>query len=129
MKFTLRHTTTTRQELSIGDLLFASPLAALVCGQQDTSPGAILLDHLVPNRWPGESFDGWLLRQTREILVAHVQTDDWEEECGRRTQRTLEGIELDDHDRRWLLERFGRHPEVMAVWEDACRPEGRHAAA
>jgi hypothetical protein len=30
---------------------------------------------------------------------------------------------FDTEDRAWLLERYGRHPEVLAVWEEACRLE------
>ena len=35
-------------------------------------------------------------------------------------QHTVEGIELDEADRQWLLERYARHPEVLAVWQEAC---------
>lgn len=121
MKYIERNTVTVHRKGSLSDFLHASALASLVCHQQDTSPGAILLDHLVPNRWAGESFETWLLRQVREILTGHIQTDDWQEETARRMQHTVEGIEFDDLDRQWLLERYARHPEVLAVWEEACR--------
>lgn len=127
MRFRLRHTTTEHREQSLADFLFTGDLASAVCEQLDSSPGALLLDHLVANRWPGESFEDWLLRQVREILTAHVQTDDWREgegdQGGTRTQRTLEGIELGDEDRAWLMSRFARHPEVLLIWEEACRQD------
>lgn len=123
MKFRQRYTTVDHWEQSLADFLFAGDLASEVCQFNDTSPGAILLDNLVANRWPGENFEQWLLRQVREILVQHVQTDDWEEESQTRTQQTVEAIELCDEDRDWLLARFAQHPEVLAVWEEACRDE------
>lgn len=133
MRFTQRTTVTHRSEQSLADFLFAGELASVVCRQLDISAGALLLDHLVANRWPGESFNDWLLRQVREILAHQVQTDDWREgeqpSLGTRTQRTVEAVEFSDDDRAWLLARFTHHPEVLLVWEEACRQQPARMAA
>lgn len=125
MQFTQRHTTTERCEQPLANFLFAGLLASQVCEVQGTSPGALLLDNLVANRWPGENFEQWLLRQVREILAQHVQTDDWQDGesagLGTRTQQTVESISLSEEDRDWLMARFARHPEVLLVWEEAIR--------
>jgi hypothetical protein len=125
MKFIERLTVSSRVELGVGEFLFSSEIADAVCHEQDCSPGALILDNLVANRNDGEAFEEWLCRQVREIIVLHVQTDDWQGEegawTGIRTQRVVEGIALDGDDRAWLMARYGRHPEVMAVWEEACR--------
>ena len=127
MRFVEKMTTTARQELSLARFLHEHERASEACNRLDSSPGALILDHLVPNRWGGETFEGWLCRQVTEILATHVQTDDWTGEdgawVGTRSQFTLEGITLDGEDRAWLLDRFGRHPEVQAVWAEACRKD------
>lgn len=127
MKFRQRYTTVEHREQSLADFLFAGELASEVCQILDSSPGALILDNLVANRWPGEDFEQWLLRQVREILVQHVQTDDWQEAdttgVGTRTQQTIESITLSDEDRDWLMARFAHHPEVLLVWEEACRQD------
>ena len=125
MRYVERMTTTGRQELGLARFLHEHERAGEACHRLDSSPGALILDHLVPNRWDGETFEGWLCRQVTEILATHVQTDDWTGEdgawVGMRSQFTLEGITLDEEDRVWLHDRFGRHPEVQAVWAEACR--------
>lgn len=127
MRFTQRTTVAERREQPLADFLFAGELAHAVCQQLDISAGALILDHLVACRWPDEAFKGWLLRQVREILAHHVQTDDWQDgehqPLGTRVQRTVESIELSDQDLDWLIARFARHPEVLAVWEEACRQD------
>ena len=120
MKYIERHTVTVHRHGSLSDFLRASALASTVCHEQDTSPGALLLDHLLPERGVGEGFADWLCRQVATILAQHVQTDDWRDEESRRMQHWVENIELDADDRQWILERFGRHPEVLVVWEEAC---------
>ena len=125
MRVTIRRTVTERREQGLEAFLFAGSPVSEVCGQQKVSPGALLLDNLVANRGDGETFKNWLARQAAEVLAQQVQTDDWQE--GRctglvtRVQCAVEGIQLSADDRQWILERYGRHPEVLAVWEQACR--------
>ena len=127
MRFVEKMTTTARQELTLARFMHEHERASEACHRLDSSPGTLILDHLLPNRWDGETFEGWLCRQVTEILATHVQTDDWVGEdgawAGTRNQFSLESITLDEEDRIWLLDRFGRHPEVQAVWAEACRKE------
>ena len=127
MKFIDRMTVTNRTELPLGRFLHEHKRACEACNRLDSSPGALLLDHLLPNRWQGETFADWLCRQVRDALLTHMQSDDWTGEDGAwegiRTQTAVECIAFDAEDRAWLLERYGRHPEVLAIWEEACRLE------
>ena len=127
MKFIDRMTVTSRQELPLTRFLHEHERACEACHRLDSSPGALILDHLMPNRWQGETFEDWLCRQVRDALLTHVQADDWQGDDGAwegiRTQTAVESIAFDTEDRAWLLERYGRHPEVLAVWEEACRLE------
>lgn len=127
MKFIDRMTVTSRQELPLTRFLHEHERACEACHRLDSSPGALILDHLMPNRWQGETFEDWLCRQVRDALLTHMQSDDWQGEDGAwegiRTQTAVESVAFDTEDRAWLLERYGRHPEVLAVWEEACRLE------
>ena len=128
MRFVDRMTVTSRQDLSLARFLHEHERACQACHRLDSSPGALVLDHLIPNRWDGERFEDWLCRQVRDALLTHVQSDDWTGEdgawVGTRTQTAVDGIAFNAEDREWLLERFGlQHPEVQAVWEEACRRE------
>jgi hypothetical protein len=134
MKFIDRMTVTSRQQLPLTRFLHEHERACEACHRLDSSPGALILDHLLANRWQGETFEDWLCRQVRDALLTHVQSVDWTGEDGAwegiRTQTAVESIAFDAEDRAWLLERYGQHPEVLAVWTEACRQseEARLAA-
>lgn len=128
MKFIDRMTVSSRTEMPLGRFLHEHERACEACHRLDSSPGALILDHLVPARWVAETFEDWLCRQVVGILADHVQTDDWksvegDEWAGTRTRCSVGSMTLDAEDREWLLERYSRHPEVLAVWEEACRRE------
>ena len=133
MRYIERTTTSERRERPVLEYLFSGELPAEVCVQTQSSPGALLLDHLVPNRGDGESFPDWLCRQVQEILVQHVRTDDWQGEddawVSTRTERCIDIVELTLEDRNWILARYGNHPEVLAVWEEACKTLPDHSIA
>ena len=133
MRYIIRTTIAERREQPVLDYLFSGELPSEVCTQTGSSPGALILDHLVPNRRKAESFPDWLCRQVREILVQHIQTDDWQGEddawVSTRTERCLDIVELTPEDRNWILARYGNHPEVLAVWEAACNRQEQKRAA
>ena len=131
MRYTAVHTTTEHREEPLGAFLFSGDLASAICRQTQSSPGALILDHLIPAKDEGETLEDWLCRQVRETLALHIQTDDWLGGGGNsvRSQTHLVDIVLSPEDRQWLIERYARHPEVVAVWEDACRGEGQNIAA
>ena len=54
MRHLQREVRTEGQEEPIAEFLFGDGLASTVCHQLDSSPGALLLDHLVPSMEPGE---------------------------------------------------------------------------
>lgn len=133
MRYVKRTTVTERLERPLEEFLFADLFVSEVCRQQDSSPGALILDHLVANCHEDERFEDWLCRQIREILAQHVQTDDWQGQpsawVGTRTQCALDTVELNTDDRDWILIRYGKHPEVLAVWEEANRRVDQRFAA
>lgn len=131
MRYTAVHTTTEHGEEPLGTFLFSGDLASAICRQTDSSPGALILDHLIPAKDEDETLEDWLCRQVRETLALHIQTDDWRgvDGVGVRNQTHLVDIVLSPEDRQWLIERYGRHPEVLALWQEACRADGRQLAA
>lgn len=131
MRYTAVHTTTEHGEEPLGTFLFSGDLASAICRQTDSSPGALILDHLIPEKSAGETLEYWLCRQVRETLALHIQTDDWQGDTGNgvRSQRHLVDIVLSPEDRQWLVERYARHPEVLALWEETCRADGHRVAA
>lgn len=128
MRYIQREVRTERREETVAAFLFDGELASAVCGGLDSSPGALILDHLIPVREGSETLEDWLVRQVREIFTTHIQTDDWQgqpdEWAGIRTQCTVEDVELSAEDCEWLVTRYVSHPDVLALWEEACR-EGR----
>jgi len=73
-----------------------------------------------------EPLETWLCRQLLEILGQHIQSDGWQGDgswVGIRSQQHLANIILSPDDRQWLIDRYARHPEVLAVWAEACRAE------
>ena len=118
MRYTAIHTTSEQREEPLGAFLFSGELASAICRQSDSSPGALVLDHLIPVREEGETLEDWLCRQVRETLAQHVQLDDWRE--GVRSQAHLVDIGLSPEDQKWLITRYAKHPEVLAIWEEAC---------
>ena len=131
MRYTAIHTKTEHREEPLGTFLFSGDLASAICQQCDSSPGALILDHLIPEKSEDETLEDWLCRQVRETLALHIQTDDWQSDGGNgvRSQTHLVDIVLSPEDRQWLIERYARHPEVLALWEEACRADGRQLAA
>ncbi len=133
MRYVKRTNVTERLERSLEEFLFADPFVSGVCQQRESSPGALILDHLVANCHEDEGFEDWLCRQVREILAQHVQTDDWqglpEEWLGTRSQCALDTVQLSAEDQEWLLTRYGNHPEVMAAWREANRHTDQRFAA
>ncbi len=131
MRYTAIQTKTEHREEPLGTFLFSGDLASAICQQCDSSPGALILDHLIPEKGEGEILEDWLCRQVRETLALHIQTDDWRgvDGVGVRNQTHLVDIAFSAEDRRWLIERYARHPEVLALWEEACRANGRQLAA
>jgi hypothetical protein len=125
MKFIHRMTVANRLEMPLRMFLEEHALVRDVCREHGTTPAALILDGLVPNKYEGEDFGDWLVRQVREILAHGVQTDDWQGEDGAwvgwRTQCVLDSLAFSAEDRQWLLQEYGGHPEVVAVWEAACR--------
>lgn len=133
MRYTAIHTTSEHRDEPLGPFLFSGELASAICCQTDSSPGALILDHLIPARDAGETLEDWLCRQVRETLALHVQADDWQEpdakRLGVRSERHLINIVLSAEDRAWLIERYARHPEVLALYDEACRADGQQIAA
>ena len=131
MRYTAVHTTTEHGDEPLGTFLFSGELASAICRQTDSSPGALILDHLIPEKSEDETLEDWLCRQVRETLALHIQSDDWQGEggAGVRSQTHLVDIALSPEDREWLITRYTRHPEVLALWEDACRADSQRIAA
>ena len=127
MRYTAVHTTSEHREEPLGTFLFGGELASAICRQTDSSPGALILDHLLPVKDEGETLKTWLCRQVRETLAQHIQADDWQGEDGEwagvRSHSHLTGIMLSPDDREWLIARYARHPEVLALWREACGSE------
>ena len=125
MRYIQREVRTERREESVAAFLFDGGLVDDVCGGVGSSPGALILDHLIPVREGSETLDDWLVRQVKEIFTTHIQTDDWqglpEQWAGIRTHCTVENVELSAEDRQWILTRYAKHPEVLALWDEACR--------
>lgn len=125
MRYIQREVRTERREEAVEAFLSEGGLAADVFRKLDLSPGALILDHLIPEKEGAESLDIWLLRQVRTIIAAQVESDEWAGVPGAwhgvRTRCTVETVELSTEDCAWLIERYARHPEVLAVWEGACR--------
>ena len=107
MRYIQREVRTERRDESMAAFLFDGELASAVCGEVDSSPDALILDHLIPVREGSETLEDWLVRQVKEIFTTHIQTDDWQgqpdEWEGVRTQCTVEDVELSTADRDWLL--------------------------
>lgn len=133
MRYVLCETVTERREEPLGDVLFSGDLASAVCHESGSSPGGLILENLVARCDEDEMFEDWLLRQVREILILHLRTDEWQGSdgawLGTRTRCYIEGVVFSAEDRQWLLDRYGRHPEVLAIWRQAtCREDERFAA-
>lgn len=132
MRYLLQSEKAERCNEGLERFLMGGGIVAEACKALETNPGALVMDYLLPATTPGESLEDWLVRQVSEIIVQIVQVDDWSDlgnGCSRRESRSVRSVEFDAEDRAWILERFGRHPEVLQVWHEAVLRINEYKAA
>lgn len=112
MKFTESIRITSHHTMSLGQFLSQHDL---VRGFTEVESAIDwLAGEFLPEADVNESYEDWIVRQVSQILGCNLLSDTMSGSA--HIARRVAGIELDEMDRRYLVNTLGQHPEVRRIW-------------
>ena len=112
MKFTESIRITSHHTMSIGQFLSRHYLVRRFTEVESAIDW--LAGEFLPEADINESYENWIVRQVSQILTCNLLCDTMAGAA--HVARKVCGIELDELDRRYLVNTLGQHPEVRRIW-------------
>ena len=112
MKFTESIRITSHHYMSIGQFLSRHDLVRKFTEVESAIDW--LAGEFLPEADINESYENWIARQVSQILGCNLLSDTMA--GASHVARKVSGIELNELDRRYLVNTLGQHPEVRRIW-------------
>ena len=112
MKFTESIRITSHHTMSIGQFLSRHDLVRKFTEVESAIDW--LAGEFLPEADINESYENWIVRQVGQILTYNLLCDTMAGAA--HVARKVCSIELDEQDRRYLVNTLGQHPEVRRIW-------------